>query len=220
MQCLCLSALLQALNPYYGFQAFSIALWLADHYYWYALCIFLISAISICLALYKTRKVRGSGPAGPSRVSPRGCHALDSAHPSVLQQSVTLRDMVRLSVRVQVCRPGGGEEQAGGRLGLGGSREAGQLTLTQPRLPTEEEWVDSSELVPGDCLVLPQEGGLMPCDAALVAGECVVNESSLTGESSFPGPRALPSHPALHVSPALDEYFFFFQVNSPGFSTS
>lgn len=61
----------QALNPYYGFQAFSIALWLADHYYWYALCIFLISAISICLALYKTRKVRAGGLAGLDRVSPR-----------------------------------------------------------------------------------------------------------------------------------------------------
>lgn len=127
----------EALNPYYGFQAFSIALWLADHYYWYALCIFLISAISICLALYKTRK-----------------------------QSLTLRDMVKLSVRVQVCRPGG-----------------------------EEEWVDSSELVPGDCLVLPQEGGVMPCDAALVAGECVVNESSLTGESTPVLKTALPEGP-------------------------
>ncbi|XP_052033882.1 polyamine-transporting ATPase 13A2 isoform X6 [Apodemus sylvaticus] len=127
----------EALNPYYGFQAFSIALWLADHYYWYALCIFLISAISICLALYKTRK-----------------------------QSLTLRDMVKLSVRVRVCRPGG-----------------------------EEEWVDSSELVPGDCLVLPQEGGVMPCDAALVAGECVVNESSLTGESIPVLKTALPEGP-------------------------
>ncbi|XP_029332375.1 cation-transporting ATPase 13A2 isoform X2 [Mus caroli] len=127
----------EALNPYYGFQAFSIALWLADHYYWYALCIFLISAISICLALYKTRK-----------------------------QSLTLRDMVKLSVRVQVCRPGG-----------------------------EEEWVDSSELVPGDCLVLPQEGGVMPCDAALVVGECVVNESSLTGESIPVLKTALPEGP-------------------------
>uniref|UniRef100_A0A2K6NK10 ATPase cation transporting 13A2 n=1 Tax=Rhinopithecus roxellana TaxID=61622 RepID=A0A2K6NK10_RHIRO len=124
----------EALNPYYGFQAFSIALWLADHYYWYALCIFLISAISICLSLYKTRK-----------------------------QSQTLRDMVKLSMRVCVCRPGG-----------------------------EEEWVDSSELVPGDCLVLPQEGGLMPCDAALVAGECMVNESSLTGESVPVLKTALP----------------------------
>ncbi|XP_026305077.1 cation-transporting ATPase 13A2 isoform X11 [Piliocolobus tephrosceles] len=124
----------EALNPYYGFQAFSIALWLADHYYWYALCIFLISSISICLSLYKTRK-----------------------------QSQTLRDMVKLSMRVCVCRPGG-----------------------------EEEWVDSSELVPGDCLVLPQEGGLMPCDAALVAGECMVNESTLTGESVPVLKTALP----------------------------
>lgn len=127
----------EALNPYYGFQAFSIALWLADHYYWYALCIFLISAVSICLSIYKTRK-----------------------------QSQTLRDMVKLSVRVCVCRPGG-----------------------------EEEWVDSSELVPGDCLVLPQEGGPMPCDAALVAGECVVNESSLTGESVPVLKTALPEGP-------------------------
>ncbi|XP_073759387.1 polyamine-transporting ATPase 13A2 isoform X4 [Callorhinus ursinus] len=70
----------EALNPYYGFQAFSIGLWLADHYYSYALCIFLISTTSICLSLYKTRK-----------------------------QSETLRDMVRLSARVCVCRPGGGE---------------------------------------------------------------------------------------------------------------
>ncbi|XP_006883756.1 PREDICTED: probable cation-transporting ATPase 13A2 [Elephantulus edwardii] len=127
----------EALNPYYGFQAFSIALWLADRYYWYALCIFLISAISICLSLYKTRK-----------------------------QSQTLRDMVKLSVQVCVCRPGG-----------------------------EVEWVDSSELVPGDCLVLPQEGGLMPCDAALVAGECMVNESSLTGESVPVLKTALPEGP-------------------------
>ncbi|XP_070260294.1 polyamine-transporting ATPase 13A2 isoform X3 [Myotis yumanensis] len=127
----------EALNPYYGFQAFSIGLWLADHYYWYALCIFLISSVSICLSLYKTRK-----------------------------QSQTLRDMVKLSVRVCVCRPGG-----------------------------EEEWVDSSQLVPGDCLVLPEEGGLMPCDAALVAGECVANESSLTGESVPVLKTALPEGP-------------------------
>lgn len=58
---------------------------------------------------------------------------------------------------------------------------AGRLALAEPPLPTDE-WVDSSELVPGDCLVLPQEGGVMPCDAVLVAGECVINESSLTGE--------------------------------------
>uniref|UniRef100_A0A8D3CZN7 ATPase cation transporting 13A2 n=1 Tax=Scophthalmus maximus TaxID=52904 RepID=A0A8D3CZN7_SCOMX len=46
-----------------------------------------------------------------------------------------------------------------------------------------EECVSSVELVPGDCLIIPQEGLLLPCDAALLAGECLVNESMLTGES-------------------------------------
>ena len=62
----------QALNPYYGFQAFSIGLWLADQYYWYALCIFLISSISICLSLYKTRKVGGVRWVGQGRWGKRG----------------------------------------------------------------------------------------------------------------------------------------------------
>ncbi|KAM5248693.1 polyamine-transporting ATPase 13A2 [Ctenodactylus gundi] len=141
----------EALNPYYGFQAFSIALWLADRYYWYALCIFLISTVSICLSLYKTRK-----------------------------QSQTLRDMVKLSLRVRVCRPGGGEE-----------------------------WVDSSELVPGDCLMLPREGGLMPCDAALVAGECVVNESCLTGESVPVLKTALPEGPRSYCPEAHRRHTLF-----------
>uniref|UniRef100_A0A672ICA4 P-type ATPase A domain-containing protein n=1 Tax=Salarias fasciatus TaxID=181472 RepID=A0A672ICA4_SALFA len=48
---------------------------------------------------------------------------------------------------------------------------------------SEEECVSSEDLVPGDCLIIPQEGLLLPCDAALLAGECLVNESMLTGES-------------------------------------
>lgn len=46
----------------------------------------------------------------------------------------------------------------------------------------EEECVNSEELVPGDCVLIPAEGLLLPCDAALLAGECMVNESMLTGE--------------------------------------
>lgn len=38
------------------------------------------------------------------------------------------------------------------------------------------------ELVPGDCVVIPAEGLHLPFDAALLDGECVVNESMLTGE--------------------------------------
>ncbi|XP_071772764.1 polyamine-transporting ATPase 13A2 isoform X1 [Centroberyx gerrardi] len=56
-------------------------------------------------------------------------------------------------------------------------------TVTVRRSSGEEECVSSVDLVPGDCLVIPQEGLLLPCDAALLAGECMVNESMLTGES-------------------------------------
>ncbi|XP_069096791.1 polyamine-transporting ATPase 13A2 isoform X1 [Pleurodeles waltl] len=115
----------EVLNPFYIFQVFSIALWMADDYYYYACCIFVISVISIGLSLYETRK-----------------------------QSVTLRNMVKMSVTVRI------------RLASG-----------------EEKMVSSADLVPGDCLLLPLDGIIMPCDAALLSGECMVNESMLTGES-------------------------------------
>lgn len=74
-------------------------------------------------------------------------------------------------------------------------------------MPAEKEWVDCSELVPGDCLVLPQEGGLVPCDAALVAGECVVNESALTGQwpaaSPAPAPATRPLASQQHFEVSL-----------------
>uniref|UniRef100_A0A673MHK4 Probable cation-transporting ATPase 13A2 n=1 Tax=Sinocyclocheilus rhinocerous TaxID=307959 RepID=A0A673MHK4_9TELE len=73
----------------------------------------------------------------------------------IRKQSTTLRRMARLIVNVTVRRNTGGEE----------------------------ECVSSEELVPGDCIVIPAEGLLLPCDAALLAGECMVNESMLTGES-------------------------------------
>ncbi|KAM7404348.1 hypothetical protein PAMP_011704 [Pampus punctatissimus] len=72
----------------------------------------------------------------------------------IRKQSVTLRNMARLVTNVTVRRNSG-----------------------------EEERVSSVELVPGDCIIIPQEGMLLPCDAAVLAGECLVNESMLTGES-------------------------------------
>ncbi|NXN80616.1 AT132 ATPase, partial [Bombycilla garrulus] len=70
------------------------------------------------------------------------------------KQSTTLRNMTKMSLGVRVRRPGG-----------------------------EELVVSSAELVPGDCIRLPAAGALLPCDAALLSGECMVNESLLTGES-------------------------------------
>ncbi|AWP09289.1 putative cation-transporting ATPase 13A2 [Scophthalmus maximus] len=70
------------------------------------------------------------------------------------KQSITLHNMAQLVTNVTIRRSSG-----------------------------VEECVSSVELVPGDCLIIPQEGLLLPCDAALLAGECLVNESMLTGES-------------------------------------
>ena len=41
--------------------------------------------------------------------------------------------------------------------------------------------VPSEELVVGDILVLPSHGTTMHCDAVLLTGTCLVNESNLTG---------------------------------------
>ena len=84
--------------------------------------------------------------------------------------------------------------------------------------------MDSSELVPGDCLVLPKEGGLMPCDATLVAGECTVNESALTGQ---PTPlarsllRVLPCTKPLACigTCSLSLLCALLSAHNPGFST-
>uniref|UniRef100_A0A8C3JQ74 ATPase cation transporting 13A2 n=1 Tax=Calidris pygmaea TaxID=425635 RepID=A0A8C3JQ74_9CHAR len=70
------------------------------------------------------------------------------------KQTATLQNMAKMSVGVRVHRPSG-----------------------------EEMVVSSADLVPGDCISLPADGMLVPCDAALLTGECMVNESMLTGES-------------------------------------
>ncbi|GFS05908.1 cation-transporting ATPase [Elysia marginata] len=50
----------EVLNPFYIFQIASIILWSLDSYYYYAACIFLISAISITISLRETKKVRSN----------------------------------------------------------------------------------------------------------------------------------------------------------------
>lgn len=43
--------------------------------------------------------------------------------------------------------------------------------------------IPTEQLVPGDVLLIPAHGCIMHCDAVLLAGNCIVNESMLTGES-------------------------------------
>ncbi|KAM6948677.1 polyamine-transporting ATPase 13A3-like [Aplochiton taeniatus] len=85
---------------------------------------------------------------------------------TIKKQYVMLHDMVAAHsiVRVSVCR---------------GNKDV--------------EEVMSTDLVPGDVIVVPANGLIMPCDAALIQGTCIVNESMLTGESVPVTKTSLPS---------------------------
>ncbi|CAJ0952620.1 unnamed protein product, partial [Mesorhabditis belari] len=58
---------------------------------------------------------------------------------------------------------------------------SGEITVLRDK--GECTIVDSSELVPGDVIVIPEHGFVMQCDAILLTGTVIVNESMLTGES-------------------------------------
>lgn len=47
------------------------------------------------------------------------------------------------------------------------------------------EEVSTEMLVPGDVIIIPSNGCILQCDAVLIAGTCIVNESMLTGENFF-----------------------------------
>ena len=46
----------------------------------------------------------------------------------------------------------------------------------------EEIELSCEELVPGDVILIHRHGGMMHCDAVITSGNCVVNESMLTGQ--------------------------------------
>ncbi|KAL6452467.1 YPK9 Vacuolar cation-transporting ATPase YPK9 [Candida maltosa Xu316] len=114
----------EVLHPFYIFQVFSIFLWLADDYYYYAGCIFIISVVSIINSLVETK--------------------------STMRR---LQEISKFSCEVRVWRNGFWKQ------------------------------IDSNDLVPGDVFEVDPSLSILPCDALLVNGECVVNESMLTGES-------------------------------------
>ncbi|KAI3375135.1 hypothetical protein L3Q82_021654 [Scortum barcoo] len=147
----------EVLNPFYIFQLFSVILWSAEFYYYYATAIVLMSVISIVTSLYTIKK-----------------------------QYVMLHDMVAAHsvVRVSVCR--------GNKGTLNSVVNTVELILMCVCLSNFEEAM-STELVPGDVIIIPANGMIMPCDAALIHGTCIVNESMLTGESVPVTKTSLPS---------------------------
>lgn len=45
-----------------------------------------------------------------------------------------------------------------------------------------EQDAKPQELVPGDLIVFPKSDYVLPCDIVLLTGQCIVNESMLTGK--------------------------------------
>ncbi|XP_034951559.1 probable cation-transporting ATPase 13A3 [Chelonus insularis] len=66
------------------------------------------------------------------------------------------------------------------------------------RASGEFENISSTELVPGDIIELPKYQGMVVCDAVLLTGYCIVNESMLTGESVPVTKTPLTSRPLLY----------------------
>ncbi|ESN93246.1 hypothetical protein HELRODRAFT_89193 [Helobdella robusta] len=118
--------LTEALNPFYVFQLFSIILWYADDYEFYASCIVITCIISLGVSVRQTRSMQRA-----------------------------LKHTLSPSEVVSVYR----------------------------KDIQDFESVTSDILVPGDLIEIPPSGCVMQCDAVLITGNCIVNESMLTGES-------------------------------------
>ncbi|XP_064349970.1 polyamine-transporting ATPase 13A3 isoform X2 [Camelus dromedarius] len=97
---------------------------------------------------------------------------------TIRKQYIMLHDMVAAhsTVRVSVCRS------------------------------EEIEEIFSTDLVPGDLMVIPLNGTVMPCDAVLINGTCIVNESMLTGESVPVTKTNLPN-PSVDIKGMGDELY-------------
>ncbi|KPJ00656.1 putative cation-transporting ATPase 13A3 [Papilio xuthus] len=112
---------LEVFNPFYVFQLFTIAVWLAEPYYYYCIAVVLMSTFGVATSVIQTHK-----------------------NQKTLRATVEAHDTVQL---------------------------------------WGERSVDSRSLSPGDVLVLPPNGCILHCDAVLLTGSAILNESMLTGES-------------------------------------
>ncbi|XP_064537543.1 polyamine-transporting ATPase 13A3 isoform X1 [Drosophila montana] len=116
---------LEALNPFYVFQIFSVVLWFTYDYYYYACVILLMSIFGISMSIVQTKK-----------------------NQDVLQKTVL---------------------------------NTGNAWVVNAKGVSVE--LSTKMLVPGDIIEIPSSGCTMQCDAVLLSGNCILDESMLTGES-------------------------------------
>jgi magnesium-transporting ATPase (P-type) len=69
----------EVLHPFYVFQIFSILLWSLENYFYYATCIFLVSAVSASSTLIETKKVRDARDVLQTYLAESQTHARNGA---------------------------------------------------------------------------------------------------------------------------------------------
>ncbi|XP_054266633.1 polyamine-transporting ATPase 13A3-like isoform X2 [Macrosteles quadrilineatus] len=77
------------------------------------------------------------------------------------------------------------------------SKDYVSVIQTNNSKEAELSTVSTDRLVPGDVIVIPSHGCTMFCDAVLLSGSCIVNESILTGESVPVTKIPLPNSPSV-----------------------
>lgn len=137
---------LDALNPFYVFQLFSVCVWCSEQYFYYAGCIVVISVASVVYQVYQTRQ-------NQSRLR----NTVHSVSEVTLLRPTSDMPLVKLDETYNVA--------------------------TYAHKSSSKVVVSSTVLVPGDLILIPRIGCTLQCDALLLNGDCIVNESMLTGES-------------------------------------
>ncbi|KAG7296979.1 hypothetical protein JYU34_019897 [Plutella xylostella] len=188
-------------NPFYIFQACTIALWLAEPYYYYCVAVVLMSTFGVTTSVIQTRRnqqnlratvesqdtvevlINGTAVTVPSDQLSPGDVLLLPAHGGRLHCDAAL-----LSGTALLNESISGSQQRspepllparGGRLHYDAALLSGTALLNESMLT-------------GDVLLLPAHGGRLHCDAALLSGTALLNESMLTGESVPVSKTALP----------------------------
>jgi len=106
-----------------------------------------------------------------ARVSLWAVISVASSFYSTRRTMMNLHEMSRFVCQIRVRRQGEGRSKSSAN---GFGTTARSCTFAEPRL------VDSTDIVPGDLLEL-SDGLVMPCDVLLLTGQCILNESMLTG---------------------------------------
>ncbi|XP_078034110.1 polyamine-transporting ATPase 13A3 isoform X2 [Augochlora pura] len=89
------------------------------------------------------------------------------------------------------------------------STVASTETIRVRRGPSLLETVPCSDLVPGDIIELPSHRATVVCDAVLLNGQCILNESMLTGESVPVTKTPLPSQHVLYEPKECSHHTIF-----------